>query len=103
MESGSDAVGVDVLGGLHQLREARQRIARLRVAGACHLRQDGAVSLDDEGLFVGGWQCCCSAMTKSPTRIMVHAARVKAAPGSELHGPTPLATIGRARSAPTEE
>ncbi len=43
-----EAVGVHVLGGLHELREARQGVPGLRVARACHLRKDGTVPLHDE-------------------------------------------------------
>ena len=46
---------MDVLGRFLQLGEHGQRVAGLRVDGAIHLQQQGAVALDDEGLllFVG--------------------------------------------------
>lgn len=56
---GSDAVRVHVLGRFHKLGEAHKSVARLGVAGACHLEENGPVSLNDEGLVVCGWQCCC--------------------------------------------
>jgi len=40
-------VGVDVFGAFLQLRKARQRVARLLVAGVIDLQQDGPIALHD--------------------------------------------------------
>ena len=41
---------MDVFGAFLQLRERRQRVAGLGIAGIVHLDQDGAIALDDEGI-----------------------------------------------------
>lgn len=48
---GRDPAGVDVLGGLDQLGEARQGVTRLRVQRIVHLHQDRVVALNDERVF----------------------------------------------------
>ena len=57
------AVGVDMLGRFDQLRESRQRIARLRVQRVIHLHQNGVVTLNDQrilryvlGHATSGWR-----------------------------------------------
>src|SRR5262249_38097289 len=44
----SQAVGVDVLGGLLKFSELRQSVAGVGVEGVIHLQQQGAIALDNK-------------------------------------------------------